>query len=294
MRTRSARALRDNRDAEFYEDDEISTVFVKRIDGLGATKRPQTQNSVTSSVIFGLFLVGAVYVGMLGLPQDGTRVEARGSAAHTSIPDVRKLLRPSSPVKITDDFKSGSSSWVARGSSGAGRKWSFKDGLARPGGFRIWKDSDGLSDYTVEFVGQIEKKAMSWAYRAKDDRNYYASKLLVSRPGPLPTIDLVRYAVLNGTEFNRIRLPLPMNVRSDTIYKVQMAVTGSDFSTRINGQMVDTWTDKRLGSGGIAFFSEPDEVAALRYVTLTDRDSVLGRLLSHFGLIQPAMLPMVR
>lgn len=288
MLTRSARALRDSRDVEFY-DDEISAVFVKRIDGLGTAKKPQQQNSIASSMIFGLLLLGAVYVGTLGMSDGAGRASGSGANPLASFGDFRRLWRSQSAVRLTDDFKTTSAAWRPA-YAGSGREWSYKDGLLRPGSLRIWSDTLRLTDYNVEFVGQIERRAMSWAYRATDGRNYYANKLVISKPGPLPAVDLVRYAVIDGVEQNRVRLPLPMNVRSDTLYKVQMAVRGSDFSTTINGQMVDTWSDTRLKSGGVGFFSEAGEVANLRYVTVTDRDTLVGRVLSYFGMIHPAML----
>ena len=65
-----------------------------------------------------------------------------------------------------------------------------------------------MTDYQLEFVGEIEQKGMSWAYRAKDARNYYANKIVITKPGPLPSADLVRYAVINGVERARSSTPL--------------------------------------------------------------------------------------
>ena len=46
----------------------------------------------------------------------------------------------------------------------------------------------GLTDYQVQFLGMIDKKAMSWVVRAADFQNFYVVKLVVLKPGPLPTI----------------------------------------------------------------------------------------------------------
>jgi hypothetical protein len=51
--------------------------------------------------------------------------------------------------------------------------------------------------------------------------------------------------------------------------------------------MVDSWSDNRLRAGGIGFFAESGEQASLRYVQVTDKDTVLGRLLSHLGFLRP-------
>ena len=106
-----------------------------------------------------------------------------------------------------------------------------------------------MSDYNLEFVGDIEQKGLSWAYRAKDARNYYASKIVITKPGPLPIGDLVRYAVVNGVERTRAAVPINMPLRRDTLYRVQMTVKGADFSTSVNGQMVDQLVRQALADG---------------------------------------------
>ncbi len=50
----------------------------------------------------------------------------------------------------------------------------------------------------MQFLGMIDKKALSWVVRAADFDNYYVVKLVVLKPGPLPTIGVTRYAVVNG------------------------------------------------------------------------------------------------
>jgi hypothetical protein len=148
-----------------------------------------------------------------------------------------------------------------------------------------------LTDYNFEFQSQIERKGLGWAYRAKDDRNYYATKIMISRAGPLPGADIVRYAVINGKESGRVRLPLPVPIRSDAVYQVSMAVKGDRFSTMVNGRMVDSWSDKRLKTGGVGLFAEPGEVAAVRYVSVSDRNTFVGRLFSYMqaGYILPGL-----
>jgi hypothetical protein len=286
MRARSARALRDARELGYYADDDGSTVFVKRIDGLSAVRRPSAQSSVASSAIFGLLLVGAIYLGTVGV-SDGT-ADPAGAPAKKSFGDIRRLLRSQAAVKLSDDFKNGLSGWTPTVSSA--RDWAVKDGLLRPGTLRIWKDSVPLTDYNIELVGQIEHKSLSWAYRATNGNNYYATKLVVSKPGPVPSVDLVRYAVVGGAETRRTRLPLPMNVRTDTVYRIQMSVKGHDFATAINGQMVDTWSDDRLRNGGVGLFADAGESAIVRYISVTDKDTLLGRVLSYLGMVHPSML----
>jgi hypothetical protein len=55
-----------------------------------------------------------------------------------------------------------------------------------------------------------------------------------------------------------------MTVRVDTIYKIQFEAFGNHFTTWIQGQKIADWTDSRFGSGGVGFFSERDEKAAMQ------------------------------
>ncbi len=117
----------------------------------------------------------------------------------------------------------------------------------------------GLTDYQVQFLGMIDKKAMSWVVRAADFENYYVMKLVVLKPGPLPTIGLTRYAVVNGKADSRVDTVVPIDARPDMLYRVRMDVHGDDFSLTVQGQMVDAWSEPRLTRGGIGFFSARGE-----------------------------------
>ncbi len=228
LRTQSARALRNNRDYDSFDDyDQNSTVFVKPIHGI-ASKPPQSQSSVTSTAAFGLLLVTGVFVATFGM-SDGNRVVKPTTISFGPFDSIRRSIRSYATVRMQDDFKSGLGSWVSS-NSGSGRDWSFKDGFVRPAKLRLWKESVALSDYNLEFVGEIEQKGLGWAYRAEDTHNYYANKIVIIKPGPLPTADLVRYAVINGIERNRASTRLNMTLRRDTLYRVQMSVKGSDFT----------------------------------------------------------------
>src|SRR5688500_4979181 len=67
LRTQSARALRNNRDYDSFDDyDQDSTVFVKPIHGI-ASKSPQSQSSMTSTAAFGLLLVTGVFLATFGM-----------------------------------------------------------------------------------------------------------------------------------------------------------------------------------------------------------------------------------
>lgn len=288
MRSQSARAVRSLRDEEY---EEIWPVSLRTADP--ETPRPQ-QSNLVSTALFGIFIVGALLVGSMGLsgPDSGVRMSASGS---NPVEDLRRKIRTHAAVRLRDDFRSGLENWKSSTPSptsslqarSSASDWSVKDGFIQPGRLRLWKDSMSLSDYQLEFVSEIQKKGLGWVYRAQNTNNYYATKIRITRPGPLPSADLMRYAVIQGRENSRISLPLPMVLRSDTLYRVLVSVRGDTFSTTVNGQMVDTWTDSRLRSGGVGFFTDRGEEATLRWVTVSDRDNFVGRVLSYLGFLAP-------
>jgi hypothetical protein len=112
--------------------------------------------------------------------------------------------------------------------------------VVSPGSLRIWQKSTTLSNYQLEFVAQIERKSLSWAYRATDEKNYYATKLVMTRPGPQPNAGLVRYLMLNGHEWDRVQMPLPLTLERGASYKVRVSVQDDRFITYVNGQVVSS------------------------------------------------------
>ena len=288
MRALSARAIRD--EAVYGESfDDVSSVFVKPLAGLWS-RSGHTSAESGSTLIFSVLMIMALVVGVVGLPKSNQASHNRLASTGDSVTGFRAKLRSYAAVKLTDDFKSGLNSWISVGSSTSlAPDWSYRDGFVRPGRLRLLKKSLSMSDYHIEFMGEVEQEGLSWVYRAKDATNYYASKIVVTKPGPLPRANLVRYAVINGAEQNRVSVPLPVATRADALYKIQMTVSANDFSAMVNGAMVDAWSDTRLPKGGVGFFSEKGELATLRYVTITDKDTFIGRVLSHLGFLHPSV-----
>jgi hypothetical protein len=195
---------------------------------------------------------------------------------------VQKNILDRAAIELYDDFRSGLSSWEGPGDWAA--TWSYdKTGFARAGALALYSPSLDLTNYHLEFLGQIEKKGISWVVRAQDSENYYVTKLVITRSGPLPSVSLVRYAVIKGKEGPHVQTPLPMSVRNDTLYLVRVDVQGSNFTTSVQGQVVDAWTDDRLKRGGVGFFSPKGEQSLLRWITVSHQYDALGRLCAYLA-----------
>jgi len=208
--------------------------------------------------------------------------------------NLRSAIRNRAVLMVEDDFRSGLNGWSFP--AGKSQDWSYDQaGFLRPGKLGFLQDSMKLTNYRLELMGQIERKSLGWAFRAKDENNYYVAKLTISRPGPLPMVDLIHYPVMNGREGAKIRVALPFAVRNDTLYKVEMSVRDNQFRASVNGHVVDSWSDTNLVAGGVGFVTGKGEASRVRWIRVSDRDDVLGRVCSFLSArsYQPSSEPVL-
>jgi hypothetical protein len=282
----SANALREEE-----EDQEIWSVAKTR------KKHPANSSSQTASV-FAFLTLGALLVAMLMLPGNAS---SRGSSfssgpaapgTHQGLIEraagsIGELVRDSAPVTLHQDFRAGLSDWATSNlRSAASTDWKMPTAptLVAPGSLRIWTRTTSLENYQMEFQGQIEKRSLSWAFRASNAANYYAAKIVIAKPGQQPNAGLVHFAMLNGREFDRVQLPLPVTLERGENYRVRVSVQDDHFITYLNGQAISSWTDARLKRGGVGFFADDDDEQRVSWINLSERDSFMGRMLAHFSL----------
>jgi hypothetical protein len=288
LASRSARALREAEDLYGFEDTRLPTWR-----SITQTK-PEDKTERRSGYAATIFASVAVLFLMLALSQLPSG--ASGPRSISPAPEANlhggqngmgqmlsNLIQSKTSGTMREDFRAGFVNWEGLKQTGA--DWSVAGGEVRPTALRVWKPSTTLSNYEMEFMGQIDRKSMDWAFRAPDLRNYYATKLVITKPGPLPNAGLVRFVVLDGRERERVELPLPLTLERGTDYRVRVSVRGDHFLTSVNGQLVSSWTDSRLSRGGIGFFTEDGESSLVKWVSVSERDSFLARLVSHFSLI---------
>jgi hypothetical protein len=212
-------------------------------------------------------------------PQSFNQVQGQ---VHKVVANLDQSISNRAGVAFADDFRSGLDGWESR--SNLTRTWSYDAaGFVRPGPLAVFRPTVDLTDYRFEFLGEIDQKALGWAFRAKDLNNYYAMKFVVVKPGPLPLIRVVHYAVINGKEGPHVDRPLPLLARADMLYRIQVNVQGSDFTVMAQGQIVDFWSDGRLERGGVGFFSSRGERARLRWVEVSHQYDTLGRLCAYLA-----------
>jgi hypothetical protein len=108
-------------------------------------------------------------------------------------------------------------------------------------------------------------------------------KLVVLKPGPLPTIGVTRYAVIDGKAQQRFDTVAPITAMTDMLYRVDLEVRGDTYLLSLQGKVADSWTEAQLVRGGIGFFSARGEESRVRWVQLTHQYDMLGRLCAYLA-----------
>jgi hypothetical protein len=219
----------------------------------------------------------------LAAPQTASKAPSEfRKALNTQWNNVRQTVLDRAAIALNEDFSAGLDDWASPG--GSTTEWSFdQTGFVRPGPLAIYRPSVGLTDYQVQFLGVIDRRAISWVVRAADFDNYYVMKMMVLKPGPIPEVGITRYAVIHGKAVDRVDTPVRISARADTLYRVAMDIHGDTFSLMVQDQMVDTWSEPRLNHGGIGFFSARGEESHVKWVQVTHQYDMLGRLCAYLA-----------
>jgi hypothetical protein len=229
----------------------------------------------------------AVLMVILVYTASNSSASSGNSASGTPmVSEFRRTIAARSAVDLAESFASGLHAW--EGGKNWAASWTYDDrGGIKPGALALYKPSVGLTDYTFEFLAQIEQKALAFVTRAADIQNYYAVKLVVTQPGPLPEVSIVRYPVVNGREAKRVEKRLVVTVYNDTIYRVRTTLRGDTWALAVNDQIVDSWTDDRLAMGGVGLFSTKGEKARIYDLRVRHQDDTIGKVLATIADTRP-------
>ncbi|MEP6961434.1 MAG: hypothetical protein ABI995_05120 [Acidobacteriota bacterium] len=294
----SAQAVRD-------EDDNDSWVLEKSRKKGTTTPKQAAGGIGQGATVLAFLAVGGAMLGvfLMGGPQAGAAFPAVSAdlgknagifqQAGNALSD---MVRGVAPVTLRQSFSGGMLSAAADWTSvnlrasvdkiDDPRDWIGKTKTsATSASLRLWKKSTILQNYQMEFQAQLEKTSLSWAIRATDSNNYYATKLAIIRAGPLPNAGLIRYAVVNGKEVDKTVVPVNLILQRGVDYRIRVSVQDDRFMTFLNGEMIGRIFDKRLVRGGVGFFDDAADPQKVSWVSVSERDSFLGRMLAHFSLI---------
>jgi hypothetical protein len=163
-------------------------------------------------------------------------------------------------------------------------RWKTAGGALYPGALRLWNPTLEATDYDFSFAGVIERRALSWAWRARGPEAYYAAKIRL--PGPQGGSPVFERMLVEGARvLRREEFPLPLSIAKSTTYNITVAVRGARFRTALDGRLIDDWSDPRLPSGGVGFFAGEGETSAILWARFRERSSLLARLNLAFLLL---------
>ncbi len=190
---------------------------------------------------------------------------------------LQEIVEQRAAVAIHADFAQPSDGWF--GARDWARLWSRDGEAVRIGQLTLYRPSLRLTDYELEFLGEIRGRSLGWVFRAADLRNYYVARLIAARPpdASAPLI-LERSVVISGDEAHRVQVPV--RERFDVRKPVRIAVqaSGSDFTILIDGKVVDFFHDDLLPAGGVGFMGEPDDRPRIHWMRVRHHDDVLGKV----------------
>jgi hypothetical protein len=205
-----------------------------------------------------------------------------GKMMDVSLTNVKQGLAQRAAVDHHDDFRMGLDDWESK--ADLAETWAFDQaGFVRPGPLAIYRPTQGLSDYTFEFLGQLDRKALSWVFRAQDFNNYHAQRLLITRGGPLPTVVLQTWSVIDGKPGPKRETVLPFVSQRDMLYRIRLEAKGDDFALSIQGHLVDFWSDGRLKAGGVGLFANRGQESRVRWVSVSHQYDALGRVCAYLA-----------
>jgi len=142
----------------------------------------------------------------------------------------------------------------------------------------LFGPSQEWSDYKVEWDAR-ERDEVAWVYRAIDPENYFVVRLERTAAG---TVQMVRYAMIDGARTAEDRAPLGNASTGQTAYAVELEVKGSRFTLYVEGHNVADWTDDRLEGGGFGVIRPDAGLAGVNDVKVTQLDRTSASERGHF------------
>jgi len=181
---------------------------------------------------------------------------------HCGAAPLRKVESP--PATLEEHFEAGLNKW--QGGTG---DWKVDVAGVRAGSLALYSPSLEVGDYALEFLARIESRAVTWVFRAANLTDYYRATLAVAPGGGY---EFRRCAVIGGQAEAATVRPIPVAMPAPTgktAVTLRTCVAGNEFTVSLDGQVIETWTDSRLTTGGIGFVGAPEDRARLYWVKVT-------------------------
>jgi hypothetical protein len=130
----------------------------------------------------------------------------------------------------------------------------------------LYRASAGATDYRLDFTWRTNPQGVSWVFRAKDGKNYFAAHIKpLTSPG---AFSIERFAAIKGVEKSRVQRVLTLPGKDPSL-RVATEIAGPMFRIYLNGNLVSQWTDSRLPDGGVGFLEESRQTVGLQSVRIS-------------------------
>ncbi len=173
------------------------------------------------------------------------------------------------PAASFEDFSAGFSRWD--GAEAGPKPWVLDAGKeAMPNSLALFKPSTGMTDYRLEFSGDVRQNGISWAVRAADHLNYQALEITERKKGSEWQLWFTRYKVVAGKEGPRTQVPLQILLPAQSLWLVRMETVGESSTLWIENQIANSWSDAGATPGGsVGFFAAKGDQYILKKVRIT-------------------------
>jgi hypothetical protein len=141
-----------------------------------------------------------------------------------------------------------------------------------------------LADYDVE-TGVEVVKGFGLVFRATGPQTYHAVRFTTQGSGAATSMDVERYTVIDGAVSARKHLSWPVGVQKDALCRIRLGVRGETFTLYVRGQLIDSWSDDRLQSGGVGLFCGAGERARIAWLRVSHHTDVAGKLCAFVSLL---------
>jgi hypothetical protein len=191
-------------------------------------------------------------------PPPAARAAAVPIGCVTDGVDSRPGAPPESRSSLEERFDAGWKNW-----SGGHGSWTVDAAGARTGSLALFTPSLEWQDYELEFFTRIENRSVTWVYRAAGLNDYYMAAL-TGLPGK--GYAFTHRTVHRGKPGAASTAPVSILPNAKSAYLIRMRIAGNQFSVSIDGQLIETWTDTKLSTGGVGFMGAPEDRARIYWV----------------------------
>ncbi len=198
------------------------------------------------------------------------------SSSRTFESNLRHSIDVRAQVNLLEDFHSGLDSWESI--QPVMSTWSYDpSGLVIPGELSFFTPSMHLADYDVETAAEVVK-GFGLVFRAAKPRTYHAVKFTAHGSADATSLAVERYTVIDGATSARTQTLCPIGVQKEALCRIRLQAHGDTFTLYVRGQLVDSWSDDRLRSGGVGLFSGRGDRARIAWVRVSHHRDVTGKL----------------